>query len=373
MFDLTKEQEERAKRLHKESVVVSSCVGQWQSEYVQHIPGMLERATEAVKDFKGPDFYPLLWHLVVEDLTSGKSDIEQEWMELSGVDVFTWTVAPPIEPFERVIDSIAIFQRKFDALDYLVKATTFKDIERAKTEGKRAGIMHLQDSEPIGKDLDKLRLFYNLGIRVLQLTYNVRDLVGSGWTERADGGLSHFGVGVVKRMNELSILVDVSHCGYQTTMDAIEISSSPVAVTHSFSRKIVDYARGTTDEEIQALAAKDGYFGVLCGPTLGGSLNNTLDHIDHIVGIMGVDKVGIGADYEGPGIASDFFKARTREWSRSAGMKEVRPRPAAVQGFKDMRDWPNITRGLVSRGYSDDEIKGILGGNFLRIFKEVVG
>ena len=382
MFNLTKEQEERARRLHEESIVVNTMGGGEAAIYAKYIPGMLEKADEMIKGGipLSVIFLKMERTLLEEYLISGKSDIEREWMELSGVDVFHPTVAPPGTPFEIAIDNIAIFQRKFDSLDYLVKATTFKDIEQAKAGGKRAIIMGFQDSVHFGRDLDRLRLFYELGIRIIQLTYNLRNFVGSGCTERADGGLSLFGVEVVKRMNELGILVDVSHCGYQTTMDAIEISSAPVAVTHSFSRKVYDHDRGKTDEQIQALAARNGYFGVLTLPCFlsdlsrkEASLNDVLDQIDHIAGIMGIDKVGIGTDYDGP--IPEPFATKSKEMVKKAGFrKEHQIIPEAVlQGFEDMRQWPNVTRGLVSRGYSDDEIKGILGGNFLRIFKEVVG
>jgi len=386
MFNLTEEQEERARRLHKESIVVDTLAGGGATIYAKYIPAMLERATTLIKE--GTPSMVInreLNRILMEDLISGRSDIEREWMELSGVDVFHMTTpAPGREPFERALVGIARWQRKIDSLDYLVKATTFKDIERAKADGKHAIIMGFQDSDHFGRDLDKLQLFYDLGIRIIQLTYNLRNLVGSGCTERADGGLSLFGVEVVKRMNELGILVDVSHCGYQTTMDAIEISSVPVAVTHSFSREVYEHARAKTDEQIQALAAKNGYFGVVTVPFFLSdlsqkqtSLNDVLDHIEHVAGIMGIDRVGIGTDYAGPipEPMATRMATRMKESLALSGWREEHQitADAVVEGFGEWREWPNITRGLVSRGYSEDEIKGILGGNFLRIFKEIVG
>jgi len=382
MFNLSKEQEERAKRLHQESIVVDT-LGTGTVASAEYTPRMLKRAAELVKEgAPTPSILHELERMHAEDLIAGRSDIERERMELSGVDVFhvTTTLRFARSPFERAVVGIALWQRKFDCLDYLVKATTFKDIEQAKAQGKRAIIMGFQDSEHFGRDLDKLQWFYDLGIRIIQLTYNLRNFVGSGCTERADGGLSLFGVEVVKRMNQLGILVDVSHCGYQTTMDAIEISSAPVAVTHASSRKLYEHDRGKSDEVIRALAARNGYFGVLAFPSFlsdlsrrEASLNDVLDHIDYVAGIMGVDKVGIGTDW--PGSVHPLIVGKIKEDLLAQGFREehqIFPE-AVVQGFRDRRDWPNITRGLVSRGYSDDEIKGILGGNFLRLFKEVVG
>jgi len=262
-----------------------------------------------------------------------------------------------------------------------VKATTLKDIKQAKVQGKYAIIMGFQDSEHFGRDLDKLQCFYDLGIRVIQLTYNLRNFVGSGCTERADGGLSLFGIEAIKRMNELGILVDVSHCGYQTMADAIEVSSAPVAVTHAFPHKLYDHDRGKTDEQMQALAAKNGYFGVVTLPCFlrdvfqkQASLDDVLDHIDHVARIMGVDKIGIGTD----ALPSQFPKVLADASDRAVltmGFKKEHKidTGAVLQGFEDFRKWPNVTRGLVSRGYTDEEIKGILGGNFLRIFREVCG
>jgi len=380
MSNLSKEQEERVMRLHRESIVVDTLAGKavFTSEYT---PRMLKKAAELAKE-GAPSIFEEIERMHTEDLIAGRSDIEREWMELSGVDVFHITTALhfPGSPFELAVAGMALWQRKFDSLDYLVKATTFKDIEQAKAQCKRAIIMGFQNSEHFGRDLDKLQWLYDLGIRIIQLTYNLRNFVGSGCTERADGGLSLFGVEVVKRMNRLGIIVDVSHCGYQTTMDAIEISSAPVAVTHAFSRKLREHARGKSDEVMRALAAKNGFFGVLAFPSLlsdlsqkEASLNDVLDHIDYVVEIMGVDKVGIGTD--GPGAPPAPIAARLKKEIVVDGIREEHQvvTDAVLRGLRDRRDWPNITRGLVSRGYSDDEIKGILGGNFLRLFKEVVG
>ena len=381
MFNLSKEQEERVMRLHKESIVVDTLAWPGVALSSEFTPSIPKRADELIKT--GAPFSVILKELErmhADDLIAGRSDIEREWMELSGVNALHLTASFPLASFEDTLKHIALWQRKFDSLDYLVKATSFKDIEQAKAQGKRAIIMGFQDSEYFGRDVDRLQLFYDLGIRIIQLTYNTRNLIGSGCTERADGGLSLFGVEVVKRMNQLGILVDVSHCGYQTTMDGIEVSSSPVAVTHSFSRKLHDHDRGKTDEQIQALAAKNGYFGVLTVPFFlsdlsqkEATLNDVLEHIDHVAGIMGIDKVGIGTDNPGPVL--EPLVTKLKELSVAMGFrKEHQVIPDAVlQGYRDRREWPNITRGLVSRGYTDAEIKGILGGNFLRLFKEVVG
>jgi len=279
--------------------------------------------------------------------------------------------------YENALMDIALWMRKFDSLDWLVKATSLKDIAQAKKEGKRAVILNFQNTTHIGTDLDKLDFFYNLGVRVIQLTYNMRNFVGDGCTERTDARLSNFGVQVVKRMNELGILVDLSHCGHKTTMDAIEISTRPVAFTHAFCRELNEHDRGKTNEELKALAENNGYCGIVVVPFFlaeeSPSLNHFLAHLEHAIEIMGIDKVGIGTDWGA--VYPEPLRIRLNEESKRIGFRKEHNVDwgATVEGFKDWKDWPNITYGLVSRGYSDNEIKGILGGNFLRIFEEVTG
>jgi membrane dipeptidase len=382
MFDLTREDEQRVKCLHEESVVVDSLTNHILSLYAEYSQAMLEKLDELIE--KGVPTPAILYEMDrmhIRELLSGESHREQEWMELSGVDAFSMTVGVYGEPafsYENAVRDIALWTRKFDSLDYLVKATSVKDIYRAKKMGKKAIIMNFQNTDHIGTDLGKLDLFYDLGIRAVQLTYNLQNFVGSGSLERTDAGLSHFGVQVVKRLNELGILVDVSHCGYQTTMDAIKTSRAPVAATHSFCRKLHDHPRGNTDEQLKALADNNGYLGIvvypsfIAPPSRQASLEDFLDHLDHAVEIMGVDKIGIGTDYGK--VVPEPLQVRLREEGMRLGhIKGYTGGAGATEGYRDHREWTNFTRGLISRGYTDDEIKGILGGNFLRILEQVVG
>jgi len=382
MFDLTKEDEQRVKRLHEESVVVDSLTNHIISLYAEYSQAMLEKLDELIKkDISTPAILYEMDRMHIRELLSGESHREQEWMELSGVDAFSMTVGVYGEPafsYENAVRDIALWTRKFDSVDYLVKATSVKDIYQAKKMGKKAIMLNFQNTDHIGTDLGKLDLFYDLGIRAVQFTYNLQNFVGSGSLERTDAGLSHFGVQVVKRLNELGILVDVSHCGHQTTMDAIEVSSTPVVATHSFCRKIHDHPRGNTDEELKALADNNGYMGIvvypsfIAPPSRQASLDDFLDHLEHAVEIMGVDKVGIGTDYGK--VVSEPLQVRLREEGMLLGhIKGYTGGAGATEGYRDHREWTNFTRGLVSRGYTDDEIKGIIGGNLLRILEQVVG
>lgn len=388
MFKLSEQQEERARRLHKESIIVDT-LGPTALLGPQYTANMLEAAKELIEE-RTPlhTIFGKLEHLHAEEIVIGKSDIERGLMESSGVSamhITSQSLSGPVsggtpEAFEKAVAGIAIWQMKFDSLDYLVKATNFKHIQEAKHEGKRAIIMGFQNINHLGTDLEKLQWFYDLGIRIMQLTLNHRNYVGNGCLERGDSGLSIFGVELVKRMNELGLIIDVSHCGDQTTMDAIEISKAPVIVSHSFSRKVFNHPRGKTDKQMRALAEHNGFLGVLALPFLiadlsreKASLDDFLNHLDHIVEVMGTDKVGIGTDYTGA--PPEPIASKVDEFYGAIGFRKEHGllSRAVMEGFTDWRQWPNITRGLVSRGYSDDEIKGILGGNFLRVLKEVVG
>jgi membrane dipeptidase len=179
-------------------------------------------------------------------------------------------------------------------------------------------------------------------------------------------------------MNELGILIDLSHSGHKTTMDAIEISTKPVVLSHTTCSKIYKHDRASNDDELKAVAQNNGYCGINVIPYLltskenHPSLNHFLDHLEHAIKIMGIDKVGVGTDW---GRYPKPLIGRMKEWTHRLGFREEHniDTGALTEGWEDWSDWPNITRGLVSRGYSDEEIRGILGGNFLRVFKEVVG
>jgi membrane dipeptidase len=206
----------------------------------------------------------------------------------------------------------------------------------------------------------------------------MRNFVGDGCTEQSDGGLSHFGRDVVRRMNDRRILVDLSHCGLRTTMDGILASTQPVAVTHSFSRELSAHDRGKTDEILRALSERDGYFGVLIVPFFitaeeTATLEHFIAHVDRAVEIMGIDKVGIGTDW-GTVFPKPLERLMDAEMVKFGFRPEHRTSwGATVEGYRSWRDWPNITRALVWRGYSDGDITRLLGANFLRIFRDVVG
>jgi membrane dipeptidase len=263
----------------------------------------------------------------------------------------------------------------------LAKATTVAELERAAREGRIALVYYTQNASPIGDDITGLETLRSLGVRIVQLTYNTRNLLGDGCLERTNAGLSTFGVQVVERMNELRLLVDVSHSGEQTTLDAIRFSKTPVAITHAGCKAVFDHPRNKTDHTLRAMAEKGGVLGIFqINPYLGAKERNTLDdylaHVDHAVRVAGIEHVGIGSDREHRTIPD------TPEEKQKLIDELSRLRPVTASTFR----WPffiselnhprrmeTIRDGLRRRGYSQGDADRVLGGNFLRLFRESMG
>ncbi|MET0535358.1 MAG: membrane dipeptidase [Steroidobacter sp.] len=244
------------------------------------------------------------------------------------------------------------------------------DLDRAKAERKVAVIMGVQNAEHFRTSAD-VKAFYQLGQRCAQLTYNSQNLIGSGGTERVDGGISDFGVEIIKAMNEVGMLIDVSHCGDRTTLDAIELSPKPIAITHSNCRAILNHPRLKTDEAIRKLAAKGGVMGITGvrmfvldrEPT---TLEHIVDHIDHVVKLVGVEHVGIGSDADLNGyddMPPDQLKMLRAAYKASYGFRDK----IDIEGFDHPQKVFDLTEALFRRGYSEQNITAVLGGNFRRL------
>jgi membrane dipeptidase len=275
-------------------------------------------------------------------------------------------------------------------------ATSVEDIRRAKREGKAAIIFNSQDGRIIGEDLDFLNIFNKLGIKIMQLAHVKRNLIGDGTYVRREAGLSYFGEEVVREMNRLRMLIDVAHCAKQTTLEAIELSSAPTIFSHANARALCDNIRNKSDEEIKALAKKGGVIGLLpvapmceTSPGVWPTTDDFLKHVRYIVELVGIDHVGISLDIDEPGHPKEVDVDPWGHVARVSWPEEVRTSPGLIRepylewappigyplakGMEDISCYPNITRGLVAEGYSDEEIAKILGGNWLRVFEKVWG
>lgn len=258
----------------------------------------------------------------------------------------------------------------------LVAVDKMADMVRAKKDGKCAVIMGLQNADHFNRP-DDVKFFYELGQRCAQLTYNSQNRIGSGSTERVDGGVTDFGVAIIEAMNKVGMLVDVSHSGPQTTLDAIALSPKPIAITHSNCRALLDHPRLKTDEAIKALAKKGGVMGITgvrnfltkVEPT---TVAAVVDHIDHVVKLVGIDHVGIGTDSDiyGYDDVSPAMNAQLRAaYKDSYAFREK----IDTDGFDHPLKMFDLTEELIRRRYSDANITAVLGGNFQRLLAATWG
>jgi membrane dipeptidase len=259
--------------------------------------------------------------------------------------------------------------------DSFMRVDTPEHLARVKSTDKLGIILGAQDSAHF-RSLDDVNEFYSFGQRVSQLTYNARNLLGNGCTERRDDGLSDFGVSVVERMNQLGMAVDVSHCGERTTLDALEVSRHPVLVTHSNCRALVpEQPRCKTDEAIKKMAGKGGVMGItgmriFVRDTEPTTMEHMLDHYDHVARLVGVEHVGIGSDtdLDGYDTLPPEFQTKLRAAFKSS--IAFRERTDIDGANHHMRTF-DLAEGLLRRGYGDGDIELILGGNFQRVLRAI--
>jgi len=258
---------------------------------------------------------------------------------------------------------------------HLMRLDSPADMDRVKGSGKVGVLLGVQNSEHF-QSADDVNFFHGLDQRVSQLTYNTRNLIGNGSTERRDEGLSDFGVSIVDRINKVGMSVDVSHCGDRTTLDAFEVSKKPVLITHSNCRALVpDHPRLKTDEAIKKMAATGGVMGITGvrmfvksdEPT---TVEHALDHFDHVVKLVGVEHVGVGSDSDLDGyddMPPEENKRLRAGYKGSYGFREK----IDIEGLDHPHRMFDLTEGLIRRKYSDKDIELILGGNFKRVLAQI--
>lgn len=281
------------------------------------------------------------------------------------------------EGFPASVDIAARWIKRFREEGYpILQIATADDIARAKEMGRVGIILGWQNLSPIENDFERLEAFYSMGVRIAQLAYNFRNLVANGCYELHDEGLSRFGQMTVRKMNEVGMLVDLSHVGDQSSRDAIEYSTAPVAFTHCNLREFMDHPRNKPSDLVRALVEKGGVIGANQFPRylpngFQSTLDDFLDAIESVAEVAGIDHVGI---------ATDFCEAQDMDYWRylrrihgtaTYGEPEV-PRPdPAVQGLENASLLPKVSDGLLARGYSEEEVGKIVGSNWVRLYSEV--
>jgi membrane dipeptidase len=296
-------------------------------------------------------------------------------------------VAPTVggsENAETALRTLGRWTRRINASKDLALIRRAADIEAAKRERRLGIIPHFQGTDPIEDDLDLVDAYKGIGIGMIQLTYNVKNRVGDGCEERTDAGLSRFGIDFVKRMNEARMVVDCSHTGFRTTMDAIETSTRPTVFSHAGAFSVHPSPRNITDEQIKAVASTGGLVGAVGFPAFVAasprpSLDDFVRHIDHMVDLVGIDHVALGIDYftgQHPiapdDVAAAVYKRLVDQgrWSAKAYPPPPYHYPAGIETPEGL---PNLTRRLLESGYSVEDTKKIMGANWVRVFREVWG
>ena len=286
---------------------------------------------------------------------------------------------------QAVFESMARWERDLERNpDDLMKIRTTADLRTAKQQ-KRLGLIYgFQDGVGIDTDLTRVSLYHAFGLRVVQLTYNVRNMFGDGCLQPENGGLTPLGRQLVEALNAKGIIVDLAHCGQRTTAEAIEHSSKPVSISHSGCRAVADRPRSKLDADLKRMADKGGVIGIYLMPFLTMSGQPTSDdlirHLEHAVNICGEDHVGIGSDLSiTPHVVDAEYMRVHRtfvEGRIKAGIAAPGEDPAVPMFVSDLntpRRMEHIAEKLLARGHSEARVEKIIGQNFLRLMRDTWG
>lgn len=297
-----------------------------------------------------------------------------------GYNAANWTVAGHSDSTESAMHKIATFYWLRDHMPDTVQIVESKeDLDSVADEGKLGILIGFQGAEPIDRHFHFVSVFHKLGLRVLQLTYNERNLLGDGCLEPENRGLTHLGIQIVRELNRLGMLVDLTHSGERTSLDAMEVSEDPVVFSHSSVRAMQDNPRNLTDEQMKAAAATGGVVGMatfadFVADTRQGkpTLEQFVDHIVYAVDLIGVDHVGIGTDIlDTSGATGVWWDANTkRRYPEICGAMDEHMH--GIEGFDLWDDFPRATEAMLKRGFGDDDVRKVIGGNFQRVLRKVL-
>jgi len=291
---------------------------------------------------------------------------------IRGSDLMLWGALQMLDTF---------YEELADCADVMGVCTSAAEIDQTLAQGKIAAVLGLEggrplEGRPMQDSLSSLRMFYRLGIRSLQLTGNGRNRLADGVAEQdTRGGLSRFGAAVIREMNRLKMLIDISHLSQAGVRDVLRLAQGPIVASHSNARAVCDHPRNLADDVIREIAGGGGVVGLSLFSTLINkdkdlaTVTDLADHIDHIAAVAGIDHVGLGPDFS-------EFSTRISQWTGMRGnMEGLQYGDKESYFHPDLRDWshfPNITHCLLQRGYSTEDIRKVLGENFLRVYRQVL-
>lgn len=316
------------------------------------------------------------------EIRAAYSDALVREMLDAGMNSVTVTLCDPKSyeqgAYQLGVDGVLEYDRLIhEKSEFYLKATAIADIQRARDAGKIALFYLFQNSTQFGRDLDTLDVFYGLGVRSSQITYNWQNWAGSGCDEAAGSGLTRFGHELVGKMNEIGMLIDLSHAGMRTMADTIASSSAPVIVSHTCCKALYDHNRNTTDENIRATADKGGLIGITqMRPFMTRQIDNAVhfyyQHIEHAVNVAGVEGVCIGSDRDHRRLV--LTEEYIAELKREEGENFDRAMwPLYFEELNGPRRMETIWDGLADRGMSEGNLEKIFGTNLLRLYETVIG
>ncbi len=280
------------------------------------------------------------------------------------------------ENFNQTIDNLTMWNDHFERnSDIICNIKKYEDIDKAKADGKVGIILGWQNTSAIENDIKKLQIFYDLGIRIAQLTYNTQNLVGSGCWESNDGGLSDFGKDVVLEMNRLGMIIDLSHVGPKTSSDAIKVSNSPVTYTHCCPT-LKKHPRNKTDEQLKEIANKGGMIGFASyTPFLPkgseSNIDDCINGMDYLINIVGEDQVGIGTDWVQDHDISFFQYLQKDKGTGRYVTPPYKSVPTMPYGMSKLSQFQNFVPAMERAGWSNNKIEKIIGLNWYLFFKEI--
>jgi len=325
---------ERAMALHRDAIVIDGC-----------------------------SFHATKWH---------------ERLEWAGVTALQMTVALPLDDVGQAIKHYGEYYQLVATEPRFMIVESAEDVHRCKRDGKVGFILGTQNATVLVDDPCTVEVFYKLGTRVIQLSYNERNLLADGCAEPANAGLSKFGKDVVRELNRAGIVIDLTHVGERSSLDAIETSARPCIFSHSNPRACVNSPRNISDAQIDACTQAGGVIGlcpwaIACwtgGPTPP-DLDDFLDQVEYVADRVGRDHIALGTDSE---VTPGAFPPGLREWYRRKNPEVYDaflnkfPHNPKTSGFETMEDLPNVTAGLLNRGWSEADIRKVLGENLLRVY-----
>lgn len=287
--------------------------------------------------------------------------------------------------FRSGVESLGyVSQLTYDPKEKIKIVRKFEDFAENKKNGYKSLILYFQDPAPIENKVKLAHAFYEMGVRVVQMSYNKGGFIGAGCVEGAGYGLTDFGKQMVKEFNEMGMLIDLSHCGPNVTKDVLSLTEKPVTICHACTKELADNPRNKTDEQMKALKAVGGVIGItpwapICWKrkeNVPPTIEDYLDHVCHAVDVVGIDHVGFASDNnldhaaDNVGITSQgaLYDLVVGGYNKNVSTK---PDERHALGFTGSLDTQNIIDAMRKRGFNNEEIVKFLGGNFLRVFKEV--